>query len=445
MSIADIPNTMALPSSAQMKLRPSAVPATRKRLSVQPYQRPTGEITSASLLQFYVPARRNTMYDPTTMYLKGRIATVTTAGADATTVLNKNAFSLINRLQVYGQDSTLLEDIQNYNILTHSLMDIQMSREDKYGLSTMYASNDGTTLNNIDNGFTNPEGAYTGGRAFCIPVVSAFGLLADTLIPIGWLNSDLRFDFYLEVPTVAFHDSAGAVTSYTLDQLELVVDTIEFDPSSMQMVNEYAPVNAPLFCHATTYKGYVASFASATTGFTSTLVPHRSLSCKTLLVSTLCATSYNVTSFNSFARVLPYGTADMGLQLSIGGLKYPQKSIVNYAEAFAELQKSQHAFNQLILNGSINTTEYVKYQADVTTLASSLTAKPVLGFDLEIYDKKGSTIINGQNWTGLNVFIEGNIARNYAGNALTAGLTSYYHVNYDVIYVIQDGVISVRF
>lgn len=501
MSIRDIPNSVALPQSVQMKLKPNAVPATRKRINIQPYTQPTGGVVSNStqLAQFYIPARRNTMYDPQTMYLRGRISG--TNGNAATTFLNRNAFSLINRLQVYGQDSTLLEDIQNYNDLAHVLMDIQMGKDDKVALSSMYggsaaeytatattaltntnvgqvgigafplaAVNAGadygaaagmsatTTVsiaNNFDNGVQRPQTVQNRGLCFCIPIISAFGLLSDTMIPVGWLNADLRFDFYLESATQVLRDSAGGVTSYTLSDLELVVDTVEFDPSSMALVNQFAPVNGPLFCHATTYKTYTASHAAASVGYNTTLVPHRSLSVKQLL-----ACSHNTALDNAatngadpFSRLMIYGSPDMGLGLNIGGLKYPQKPISNYSEAFAELQKSQHAFNQLILNGSISRTEYCTWDTAVggvsqglQNAADSLVAKPVIGFDTEIYDKKGSTIINGQNWTGLNVFIEGTIAAN---NNVTTGLTvntrSNYFVNYDLIYIVQDGQISVRF
>lgn len=508
MSIRDIPNSVALPQSAQMKLRPNAVPAVRKRLNIQPYQYPTGAITTSQLIQFYIPARKNTMYDPQTMYLRGRVSAVDPAGA--TTTLNKNCFSLINRLQVYGQDSTLLEDIQNYNDLCHTLMDIQMSREDKYALSAMYGSGDAvstgtlaaasataripngavvaaaiaggnltfnanldltnvgaltTTSNNIiDNGVSNPANTPdANGLRFCIPIVSAFGLLADTMIPTGWLNSDLRFDFYTENPTIAFRNSGGAMVSYTLADLELVVDTVEFDPASMAIVNQFAPVGGPLFCHASTYKNYSSNVAGATSGFLSTLVPHRSLSVKQILQVAHMSATTGQTGRDSFSRVLPCGSPNFGIQLSVGGLKYPQKAVGTYAEAFAELQKSQHSFNQLILNGSINRTEFYKFTdsvydgADppVATVGAELSCKSVLGFDTEIYDKKGSTIINGQNWTGLNVFWEQNVSGNGtatvpignpSGVVNTAGgVNLQYFVNYDVIYVIQDGQISVRF
>lgn len=488
MSIADVPNSMALPQSVQLNLRPNAVPAKRTRLNIQPYTQPgpTNDITSNSLIQFYIPARRNTMYDPQTMYLRGTITGVVSANNRA--LLNRNAFSVLNRLQVYGQDSTLLEDIQNYNDLCHALMDIQMSREDKYALSTMYGSSpdlqqsattfqgtaaeiraavaDATataallnarlalaTTNLTDNGVRFADANAT--LDFCIPIVSSFGLLADKMMPVGWLNADLRFDFYTELPNVAFraHDvdfaNPEAVTAYKLANLELVVDSIEFDPSAMAMVSQFAPPTGPLFLHASTYKTYNSSFENGANGFRTTLLPHRSLSVKQVL-----ATSHlpNDDGVDSFARVFPYGGANLQLGLNIGGSKFPQKPISNVAEAFAELQKSQHAFNQLILNGSINRTEYSKFQASASSIANALTCKPVIGFDTEIYDKKGSTIINGQNWTGLNVFIEGNISTNLAQGNLTepiagmgGSLSNNYFVNYDVIYVIQDGTISVRF
>lgn len=469
---------MALPASAQMKLRPNAVPATRKRINIQPYTQP-GSATNiqsvGSLIQFYVPARRNTMYDPQTMYLKGTVTYVSdnVAPADfATAQLNRNATSLINRLQVYGQDSTLLEDIQNYNILVNTLMDVQMSREDKYALSTMYGGSDGVEKANFN---TAADGTALGANLgalmaqidpkalandniidiginmptlatevdFAIPIVSAFGLMADTLIPVGWLNADLRFDIYLEAPNVAFRDTAAgtSIKNYRITNLELVVDTIEFDPSSMAMVAQFAPPTGPLFCHATTYKTYTSNYAAQASS-TTTLIPHRSLSVKQLLFVSRPPTTDGYDMIGG--RCLAFERTNPQLDLNIGGLKYPQKPIDSTPELFAELQKSQHAFNQLILNGSINRTEFARNEDECDSPAETLLSKSAIGFDLEIYDKKGNTIINGQNWTGLNVFIEGYVADS-TGGATGAILTNQAFVLYDVIYVIQDGTISVRF
>lgn len=444
--MSDVQNAKAIPAQARFDLKPNAVPAKRTRLNIQPYQSPTGDITSNQLIQFYIPARRGTMYDPQTLYLKGTIGSVTSGTAATAVTLNRNAFSVINRIQVYGQDSTLLEDIQNYNDLCHTLQDIQMSQDDKYGLSAMYGGNADTAT--IDNGFAfgaGGAGAFlnTGTLDFCIPLVSAFGVLAEKYIPTGWLTSDLRIDMYTELPNVAFRDGANtAVASYRLTKLELVVDVLEFDGEGMSMISEFAPTNgAPLYLHATTWKNYSGSIPAGTGGFYSTLLPHRSLSVKEVL----CVGHMPVANRqDSFSRVLPYGSSNLQVGLNIGGQKFPQKPIETVAELFAELQKSQHAFNQIAMNGSINRTEYTKYVADVTNEATSLTAKAVIGFDTEIYDKKGSTIINGQNWTGLNVFSEGYVARNAAGTALTANLPLQHYVAHDIIFIVQDGIISAR-
>lgn len=516
MSIADIQNSMALPASAQLKLRPTGVPARRTRINIQPYQQPGSntDITGSQLIQFYIPSRRGTMYDPRTMYLRGTITGVK-ATAATQRLLNRNAFSMINRLQVYGQDSTLLEDIQNYNDLAHTLLDVQMSREDKLALSTMYAESDSSvtatytgsiaaasiqltgrtaagaapayadeaallaafnaggrigrvgptaagvadadvaiavnpaTTTLIDNGvvFADENASID----FCIPLLSAFGLLADTLVPVGWLGSDLRFDFYTESPNVAFrsHDgayaNAQAVNSYQLKDLELVMDQITFDGESLSMVSEFAPPSGPLYLHASTYRTYtntLAGGAGGANGYTTIMVPHPSLSVKQVLCVAHKATT---NGYDSFARVLPFGSADPQISLSIGGKKYPQKPISKVSELFAELQKSQHSFNQLIMNGSISRTEYTKYNANLTDVATSLTCKPVIGFDTETWDKKGSTIINGQNWTGLNVFLQGQVYNDAAGAQLANALNINTFVNFDVIYVIQDGVLSLRF
>jgi hypothetical protein len=480
MSIRDIPNQSALPSSAQYNLRPNAVAGKRTRLSIQPYQSPAGAITSNSLIQFYLPARRGTMLDGQTMYLRGTITGVTTTTAGQARV-NRNAFSVFNRLQVYGQDSTLLEDIQEYARLAHILTDSQMSREDKMGLSTIYGSNtltdesatifvgtdveiraavadatataallnarlQLTTSNLIDRGVVFADANAT--LNFCIPIISSFGVLSEKLIPLGWLNSDLRIDLYTELPNIAFRShsaafaGAEAVTQYSLTNLELVCDVVELQGESLGMVEMMAPPSGPLYLHGTTYKTYSNSLANGTSGFFPILLPHRSLSVKQVLVAGYIATA---NGFDSFARVIPFGSANLQLGLNIGGSKFPQKPIAVPAEAFAELQKSFHAFNELVQNGSISRTEYTRFAADNSSILNALSCKPVIGFDTELFQKRSGLMLAGQNWTGLNCFLEGFVARNAAGNALAAALTVHSHVNFDVVYVIQDGIISVRF
>ena len=475
MSMSDVPNVKALPNTAQFKLKPTGVPARRTRINIQPYQSPSGAITSNQLIQFYIPARQQTLIDPQTMFLRGKISGVTTTGGNNGGILNRNAFSLFNRLQVRAQDSVLLEDIQNYNDLCHILLDSQSSRETKTALSSMYCGADEpyfltsnqlagapgntgavqtpytalTITNQADYGvrFANAVASDT----FCIPLVSgAIGILADNLIPTGWLNSDLRLDLFTELPTIAFryHDTANAnadtVASYTLTELELVVDQISLEGESLAMMEQVAPKNAPLFLHASTFANYTTSLPNGQShGFNTQLVPHRSLSVKQYLSATHLSTP--VPGYDAFARVFPYGSSNMQICLNVGGIKMPQKAISNASEAFAELQKSMHSFNSTLHSGSISKSEYAKGQANCNTVPNSFACKSIIGLDCETWDKK-STILMGSNWTGLNVFVEGYVSNSVATSAnLTAALTTQHFVSYDCIYVVQDGVISVRY
>ena len=474
MSLNDVPRNVALPSTAKYTLKPSGVPAKRTRINIQPYQYPTGNITSNQLIQFYIPSRAGTLIDGQTMYIKGTITGVACT-TDGKQRLNRNAFSLFNRLQVRGQDSVLLEDIQNYNDLCHVMSDIQLDREAKAGLNSMYAGSDATyylasnqaaaapgntgaagtpytylkLLNAADIGYN-----FTGvgdSINFCIPIVSgAIGILADNLIPTGWLSSDLRLDLYTELPNVAFrahaadYTAAELITAYQLTNLELVVDVITLDGDGLRMIEEVAPKGGPLFLHASTFNCYTTTISNGYgPGFNSQLVPHRTLSTKQYLSSSHVS---NANGFDSFARFLPYGSTNMQFGLNLGGQKYPQKAVMTPAEAFAELQKSMHSFDQIICNGSIIRSEYNKARSDCASVTNALTCKSVLGFDLECWQKRGGTILSGFNLTGLNCFVEGYVCDQVGGaNALGANVIQNHFLSYDVVYVVQDGVMSVRF
>ena len=85
---------------------------------------------------FMIPGgRRNTYLDNTQSYLKLTIQNNDTTAANTMT-LDRCGACFINRLDVFGNDgSILLETIQNYNVLYNYLIDFQMNAASSFGLS----------------------------------------------------------------------------------------------------------------------------------------------------------------------------------------------------------------------------------------------------------------------------------------------------------------------
>lgn len=460
MSFQDLPVNVGVPKEASYDLKPQAVKGTRRRINIQPYNT-VGTVTTSTVLgSFYIPARPNTLLDGQNVYLKGKVLLNAAPGAGNAQSINRNAHSLINRLSLFSSDGIMLEDVQNYNNLLHCLSDMTISFSDKAAMSPfLLGTGTGSETNaNVDRGYIGVAAiAYGTASAtkqeatFAIPLLSSMFLLSEKLFPIGMLNSDLRLDLYFETFSKCFKATnaaytAGAdvvATGYTLSDLELVCDIIELDQPLMSM-------NTPVYIHSTQYKNYTSQFAAATTGYQSVLIPHRSLSVKSIIFSSSPSTAYAANDgIDRFVRYLPCGSTNINLSFNVGGQRVPSRPITHVcAELYAEVQKSIHSYSDNLNNGSITTDEFISYNVipAATDYSNSYKKKGLIAYDFDQFSKKSGTILCGTNMSGINTFIEFNVSNNPGTQvALVEGLVNNAYAYYDVIFTIVDGILNVRY
>ena len=133
----DINVGSALPNEMNYQL-PASLPAAKNfEIRVQPVN--AQSFTAGNVVQIDLPCGRPGQYlDPTTTYIRFK-ATFTkpgtwVAGTDYARLLG-SAYSFFIKQECYGNNSVLLESINEVGVLANMLLNIQMNDSDKRGLS----------------------------------------------------------------------------------------------------------------------------------------------------------------------------------------------------------------------------------------------------------------------------------------------------------------------
>lgn len=446
MSFRDVPTEKTIPQSCDFSLPPTSIPARRFRTEIKPQTAPSGNQTSAFTVSFYIPTRPYQMLDTSTIYLRGKVSAV--LPALSTSWLNRNAYSLIDRIQVFGGSSVLLEDSgSNYGDLIQCMLDSTLNSADLRGLSTLIANSDvpynsTAPIDRTHYGYSIGSGSLT----FAIPLLSSIcGQLNKKMLPVGWCQNDIRVDITFQTPAVCFrqHDTSHAlgvsITGYTMSDLNICADFVDFSASAHTMDELIG--NKPIYMAVDAWAGYQNVIPSGTAGFYQWLISHRSLSVKGILSD---AHKANVAGYDYIGgRVSPYGSNDFGISLSVGGQQYPNPTLHNFQDQFAELLKFWHAFDTLTVNSSLCKSEYEKYNGDLTSVATSLQCKNIIGIDTEVF-QHSDRYLCGMDWSNVNTFLQGNVYNDSGTTSLANALTQNVWVLYDKIVVIEGGQISTR-
>ena len=453
-----IPNSMAVSSDCLYNLKPSSVPGRVYRASIPTSNKSTFNPSDVAVL--YIPAgRRNTFLDPTQSYLKFCIQNYDTNNAIS---CDNNASCVINRLDTFS-GSNLLETVQQYNVIYSYLVDFQMSFAARYGASSMYGTGDVVSGSGIRQGAilnTATSASVPNKVTVCMPVLSSvFGLGADKLVPIGLLGDDLRVEISFEQqPLGMVYASTNATqVPWQITNVELELAIIELSDQGMSMVNSVTPFNAPIYLHGNGYRHYASSLPANISGTYSTLVPARFASLKQLIAlprratEISSATSYSLTSrvnpniLNYWWRVGPYLIPNKPVTLSS-----TSGNVGGYAEAYMEILRSQHALSHVDSGACISFDEFNVQDAAADTTVTSVGISTVntgansfknafaIAQELEMWAMR---IISGMNTLSSQVFFEATIG----ATAPTTAYTVDFYANFDVIFILENGLLSARY
>jgi hypothetical protein len=350
-----------------------------------------------------------------------------------------------------------LESCQSYNVLYNYLLDFQYNLAEKCGLSNCYGTSNSSSVTFARSGLTMLSQA-TGNVQYtvCMPVLSSvFGLTADKFLPIGLFNDDVRIELTFEQATQGMVFGSATTANWSIVQAELVTTIVELSDEGESMVRSATPPESPIYLHGSSFRHYTSSLPPQTSGVYSTLVPARFASLKTLILCPRRSTEINsLTSYSIGSRINPNIS---WYWWRVGGSILPQKYVVlensnttgSFSEAFIEIMRSFHSLDSSVNASSIPQTYFnvtdkagdnTQLTASISTGANSYQNAFAIGTELESFAQRSDLLLSGANTLSSQVFWECQINTPVTGN-----YTLDFFAQYDVIYVLENGLLSARF
>jgi hypothetical protein len=449
-----IENNVAITDSLLYTVKPSSVRARQYKASIPASNGVTFTPQQTSI--FYIPARSQCFLSGQETVLKYTIKNVNTTNLTPKT--DGFGSSLIARIDCY-HSSNLLESISQANVLYSLMFDAVLDPAQKVGLGALYGGT--ATISNHRDGVTLTSTSTAAAQlTVCIPLLSSIcGMGLDKYLPLG-VADDYRIEVTWAdeasglVQSAATGDTylSGFSTAWVIQSPEILCNIIELDSQGMALVNSVAPQSGETILHGTSYRSYNSSMPSASGGSFSTLVPARFASLNNILLAPRLSATTIARNGNSISsRINPNISS---YYFRVGGAQIPQKPVTlinstttgGYSEALFEFIKCFHTINTPMSATALKIDLYnVAKTADARNGpvsagdATSLSAFAI-GQEFETFSGKSDVLLSGMNTLSTNIFFECEVSSN--GND---AMTLNFFAQYDALFVIQDGIMSVRF
>ena len=428
--------------------------------SINRYRADNSSYNNKDTIRIEIPTGRNGQYAfPNDCFLEGRLKINASCGATATDVyLDQSILSIFNRVRVL-HGSTVLEDTLHVNKLWSAIMDVQMNESERRSSTINYLISDTTAANNGNQYNAGTMGLKVMSMAvnavaadstiydFCIVLPSAvLGSLAQKALPLGLMKSS---SLYLEleladvnIPFVTVAAGTATINSFTVQDIYYNMKTVTLpsDINSALVDTLGNHVELP----AVAYKADVKALAAGSTSFSdkfpfnfssvkSFYFWHQNSSSASSTLTKRSVTARTKASLNDFF-------------LNINGVAYPQQSISNLSRVYQELVRS---FDGLIDTNFGGILSYQTYgNNDCTTATDVFTAVPstinekrfIAGVDLDRFNHSSDVLLSGTSTIGQIL----SLVCNYSA-ATAEAVNLYGAVMYDVIFVLEDGMLSPRF
>ena len=295
----------------------------------------------------------------------------------------------------------------------------------------------------------------------CLPLLGAFGLGAEKLIPIGQLYDDIR----LEISTSTFQEAVvwnlaptNLINPYFIIDFQLELQIVELSDEGQNMVESITPFSRPVYLHANSWIHYTGSIPQGFSGVFSGLIPARFASLKSLTSALAYSTSSRINPCISsyWFRVGAYLAPQRAVQL------YSTPNTGGNGGGFCELQKCFRGMNRPEMCTGLPHNQY--NVVDLTTADTSVggmlvTGQTVMtntgansfqnafaiGQDFEAFANKTDLLLSGMNTFTSQIIFEANIGWGAASQAPTTSFVLDFYSNYDLILVLDNGILSAKF
>jgi hypothetical protein len=463
-----IPNQTAVPQDCLFNLKRSSVRARSYRASIPTSNKAIFSPSDAAVI-FLPGGRKGTFLDPNQSYLKMTVQNNELVAGVNFFNFDTLGTSIINRIDTFHSGNSI-DSLQQYNALMSYIVDAQLNQSEKFGLSNIYGTSASTNLNNARSGLA----VYPGQRVtICVPLLGAFGLGADKLIPIGQLYDDIR----IEISTSSIIEGVcwnavpvNTINPFSIIDMQLELQIIELSDEGQHMVESITPFSNPVYMHANSWRHYVSTLPAGTGGAYSALVPARFASLKSIVVLPRRSTEINqATAYSTSSRMNPCISS---YWFRSGAYMIPQRAVTLYStsntgghgEAFMELQKSFHGVNRPDMSTGIPYYQYnvvdltaadltiggMGVAGQIVPAVGSLTLNShqnafAIAQDFECFANKTDLLLSGMNTLSSQIFFECNVGWGTAGQTPTVAFTMDYYANYDLILCLNNGILSAKF
>jgi hypothetical protein len=344
----------------------------------------------SSIIQFDLVQRGYMV--PESFYIRYRLTTTGgTAGVATNFIRGTPVYSFFQRLEVIC-GSQVVESIQNYNQLSNMLVNCKMNYAQKVGLANSFGYTDNASSTTFAFNFSDicANGGNLSTSTAAAPqsvfLAAPIGCLlsnCDNLVPLKYMPS-CRLQLSLETLANAIQTPAGAnaISNYSLSNVELCYDIIEFSPLVDQAISSRA--GGMLTVKSQSYLSSGVTLPAASVGTLEFLFNQRLASIKSLF--TLLAGVNPLVQLNTlFDSADVTGTAGGDYQWFVSGLPYPPRpisTVLNKAGASMELSNAfGPAHDLLTSNFSIAPAEFNAGNTTATT--QTRMAKFYLGTNVE--------------------------------------------------------------
>jgi len=343
----------------------------------------------SSIVQFDLVS--NGFLVPETMYLRYKMVVTGGVAADATQFMRGTpCYTPISRLEVIA-GSSVIESIQNYNQLSNMLVNCKMNYAQKVGLANAF----GYTSNAVgayafDLNTSPPNGSSMSTCTSAVLVTQSFacplGCIlsnADNLVPLKYMPG-CRIQLTLETVQNAFLVSttvANQIASYTLSNMELCYDVINFNPLVDQAISSRA--GGMITIKSQSYISSGSSVPAATSGTIELVYNSRLASIKSLFLH--LSGTVSTVSLNTLFDSVDITSNNGDYSFTVAGVPYPPRAlstILNKAGISMELSNSFGPAHDLITsNFSITPVEFNYINTSTTT--QTLMGKFYVGANVE--------------------------------------------------------------
>jgi len=447
-----ISNNVGVTEELMYTVPPSAVRSKQYRSSIPSSNGVVFTPQQTSI--FYIPARSNCFLSGKETVLKYTIRA--TNSANLTPKTDGFGSSVISSINIF-HGSNLLETINNAHVLYSLLWDATLDPSQRVGLSTLYGGSTDVTAPRAGATIT-ATSTVTGNLTVCIPLISAVaGLYCSKMLPLS-LADDIRVEIVWATEQEALIKSGSTadtyITGYSTDWViqspEMVCTIVELDQQGMQLVNSVS--NGETIIAGQSWRSYNSTMPSNSSGGSfSTLVPARFASLNALLLAPrLSSTAVLKTGYSISNRINPNITQ---YYWRIGGGICPNKPVIlanssttgGYSEAMLELIKTFGVLNTPASTSSLradyyNVSKTANAQTGVKAATTDSTSAFAIGQEFNVFSGKNSTILSGINTLSTNCFFECEVSSD--GNDQM--ILNFFSL-YDLLIIIQDGQMSVRF